>query len=428
VYVNGVAQVRVSATPGPGEFTMTGDRRVVLGQDPVGRIVEVSVRERWLQVSSSDVSVVSMVFRHAINGPQAELAALRVSDGVDRFRIEGSRLFEAHGTLLGIVGGRDHIVRDSELAWAGQQGFGLVRTVDSTMSGTSVHHNNTAMFDPAWEAGGGKASLARGLTFDGNRVSHNGGPGLWCDIDCQAVTFAENITDHNDNAGIMFEISSGATIHDNVVLENGWGHTSGGWGAGILISSSGSVEVTGNILAWNADGITVINQGRNGRPADAGQRVHVESNVVLSAPQPSDPGPSYLVAWLDDGSGRLYQPESQNRGGGNRYWREGPETTADLFHWDGGLAALTDFAGTPGGEGDQYLTPAQRDVVIREAGLTHRPEWHLVTEPLSTRLRLALTALAAVGAIAFVVVGLAVRHRRRIKDQSESTSVVGSPR
>jgi len=414
VFVDGIAQERVTGNPGPGEFALSADRKVILGSDPAGHLVEVSTRDRWLQVSASRVTVEGVTFRHAANGPQAEDAALRVSGDVDDFRLEASYLFEAHGTLLGIVGGKGHRVIDSELAYAGQQGFGFAGTSDTEMSGTTIHDNNLDMFDPKWEAGAGKASRVRGLRLARNVVDRNAGPGLWCDIDCQDVTITGNRIDDNEGPGIMFEISTGATIEDNVVTESGWGNASWGWGGGILISSSGSVNVTGNTLAWNADGISVISQARRDRPDGSGTRITLHDNIILAAPQPSDSGEVFLIAWLEDWSGPLYSSESQNQGSDDRFWSSRPESAADRFHWTTGLSTLESFGATPGGEGDRYLTSAEKDAIVSAAKVSPAAEVHEVSPPLAARVRQVLALVFGLGAtsvVAFVVFRSARRRR-----------------
>lgn len=420
VFVDGIALERVGANPRAGQFNLSADRHVILGQDPAGHLVEVSTRDRWIQVSASGTTVRGITFRHAANGAQAEDAALRVSGGSDRFQLDESHLFEAHGTLLGIVGGRGHLVLDSELARAGQQGFGFAGTSDTEMRRTSIHDNNLDLFDPTWEAGAGKASRVRGLVLDGNLVDRNAGPGLWCDIDCQDVSFIGNRVYESEGPGIFFEISSGASIEGNVVTESGWGNTSSGWGGGILISSSGSVEVTRNTLAWNADGISVISQARGDRPADAGTLITLEDNTVLAAPQEPIADEAYLVAWIQDWSGPLYSPESRNSGRADRYWSTQPESSAHRFHWTAGLTTLASFSETPGGEGGRYLTVEEKDDVVAGLRLEPTAEVHAATQPIISPRRILVALLVGLGAIALVAL-LAFRMIRRRRSRRGST-------
>lgn len=420
IFMDGVAQARAAVDPGTGAFALTSDRHVLLGSDPASHVVEVSVRDRWLQVSASGVTVETMTFRHAANSAQAEQAALRVSGGVDDFTLLDSQLYEAHGTLLGIVGGSGHRVTDDVLERAGQQGFGFAGTSETEMRGTTVADNNLGGFDPGWEAGAGKASRVRGLTLADNVVVDNAGPGLWCDIDCESVTVTGNRIVGNDGPGIMFEISSGATISGNVVVDNGWGHADGGWGGGILVSSSGHVDVASNTLAWNADGVTVVSQPRGDRPTDSGTRITVHDNTVLAAPQPTDQAGVYLEAWIQDGSGPLFDPTSGNRGWNNRYWSTEPESATPRFAWAGDVSSLEAYGATPGGAGDRYLTAADKDAVLQAAQIPSEARPHQVTPSLGTRLR-SLVIPALVGGLLVVgIAGLGVARWRRTRRSRRS--------
>ncbi|HEY6056534.1 MAG TPA: right-handed parallel beta-helix repeat-containing protein, partial [Candidatus Limnocylindrales bacterium] len=380
--------------------------------DPAGHAVEVTTRARWLQISASDVTVDGLTFRDAGNGPQAEDAALRISGGSERFALARSHLLVAHGALLGLVGGVGHRVLDSELGWAGQEGFGIAGVADTLIARTYIHDNNTDDFEPGWEAGAGKASRSTGLTFDGNTVSNNRGPGLWCDIACESVTYVGNRVDHNENAGIFYEISTAGDIRSNVVFENGWGRVDWGWGAGILVSSSGSTDVADNTVAWNADGITVVSQPRPDRPAAAGTGISVHDNAVIGAPQPGDNGDAFLVAWLQDGDGPLYRPDSHNDGGDNEFWSSAAEPAGERFHWALGASTLEAFASTPGGRGGRYLSLGERNAVLSAAGAPLGPEQRLV-HVAPTRRELVTFGLGGLGLVGIAVLGGIVLWRRR---------------
>jgi parallel beta-helix repeat protein len=331
---------------------------------------------------------------------------------VNDFELLGSRLFEAHGTLIGIVGGSGHRVVDSELARAGQQGFGFAGTSDTEMRGTTITESNLDGFDPQWEAGAGKASRVRGLTLSDNSVVDNAGPGLWCDIDCESVTMTGNRIDGNEGPGILYEISSDAAIADNLVTDNGWGNADWGWGGGILVSSSARVDVASNTLAWNADGVTVISQGRSDRPTGAGTMITVHDNVVLAAPQPSDRDGVYLEAWLQDWPGPLFAPGSGNRGSNDRFWSTQQESSKPRFAWAGDLASLQAYGSTPGGSGSRYLAVADKDAVLLAAGLEPEANPHEVTASLRARLLGLVVPILIGGLLIVAIAGLLVARRR----------------
>jgi parallel beta-helix repeat protein len=78
---------------------------------------------------------------------------------------------------------------------------------------------------------------------------------LWADINNTGTVYEANRVDGNDGPGIFHEVSYDAVIRGNTVGNNG--HKFLGWidGAGILISCSPDVTVTGNVLVGNRCGI-----------------------------------------------------------------------------------------------------------------------------------------------------------------------------
>jgi hypothetical protein len=116
-----------------------------------------------------------------------------------------------------------------------------------------------------------KIALSDGVTFRGNHVHDNNGPGLWCHIDCRNVVYDGNLVENNQDIGIFHEISFKAVIRNNVVRHNGKGHR--GWfrRAEIAVAASQDVEVNNNTLTIAAGGcgIVLIDQGR--RTKDGGE-------------------------------------------------------------------------------------------------------------------------------------------------------------
>jgi hypothetical protein len=209
----------------------------------------------------------------------------------------------------------------------------------------------------------------------------------------------------------MFEISNGATIEDNVVWDNGWGFATWAWGAGILISSSGNAVVRNNVVAWNADGISIVSQAR-GRPGgDPVTGVRVTDNVIVAGP----PG-GWLLTWIEDWSGGLRDPASDNRASGNRFW-EDPAHAADCHYlWVDCFADVDAFATTPGGAGSTTLTDHERQTLLAAVGL-EQPVEHVINDP--PRTREVVRTVAIVGGIVFgaaaLLIVLFVRRRRRTR-------------
>ena len=376
VFIDGTPQVQVATTdtPAAGQFKLDAARHVVLGSSPAGRTVEVTVRKTWLTVAADDVTIDGLTMRHAANGPQS--GGLQENSGVDRLTVRNSVLSDTHGAVVNFQGTIGSALLNSDVSRGGQLGVhvGGSFTIGVTIAGNRIHDNNTEGFQSGWEAGGLKAAVSTDLSMTDNDVYGNVGPGLWCDIDCQNVTYARNRVHHNASAGIFFEISDGAVVSDNVVWENGWGSRAWGWGAGILISSSRNADVHDNLLAWNADGISVISQSRSDAPGPiVGNYVH--GNTVAVAPVSSDSSEKFAVGFLQDWTGVLFDAASNNRGASNRYWYATPEPSG-RFGWSGTKSRLADFNATPGDESGLYVTAAQRDTALAAAGVPLSQEAH----------------------------------------------------
>jgi Right handed beta helix region len=137
------------------------------------------------------------------------------------------------------------------------------------IDGNEIARNNPkAKYDMYWEAGGTKFVRMRDLVVRRNFVHHNRGPGLWTDIDNVRTLYEGNRVEDNAEAGIFHEISYAAVIRNNVVRRNGSEAVPKGGvtGAGILVSVSSDVDVAGNTVEGNRNGIIAI-QDRRGAGA-----------------------------------------------------------------------------------------------------------------------------------------------------------------
>lgn len=149
-----------------------------------------------------------------------------------------------HNTVSNVSGTANYVlVQNNEIAWGN-----YARTGD----------NN-------FESGGTKFTGTNGLVLRGNYVHDNQGVGLWTDLDNINVLMENNRIDHNAGEGILHEVSYAATIRNNTITNNGWTDPLGNrwlWNAGIVISASPNVELYGNVVSGNLNGITGVQQNR----------------------------------------------------------------------------------------------------------------------------------------------------------------------
>jgi parallel beta-helix repeat protein len=169
--------------------------------------------------------------------------------------------------VAGIAVARDGVIRNNFVHDNGLEG--LASTGDQPRRNLLVEGNETAHngwyagYNMGWEGGGGKWTTAvNKLTIRNNYSHDNNGNGFWVDTNNIYVTFEGNRIENNGGPGIEYEASFDATIHDNTIRNNGF--ASGGvWleGAGIHIDSSANVEIYANDVEDNYDGIGAMERG-----------------------------------------------------------------------------------------------------------------------------------------------------------------------
>jgi len=225
-------------------------------------------------------------------------------------------------------------ITDNTVLSNGQLGVG--GTGDSTyVLRNEIAFNNTAGFDPGWEAGGGKWAVTSHLVVRRNQMHDNDGPGLWTDIDAQDTTYVHNIVRDNSRAGIFHEISADAVIRDNVVAGNGHGFDTWLWGSGILLAGSHDVEVSNNRLRDYAEGIGLIQQKRGRSEVDGRPRrlhdVAIHDNATWMAY-----GESGAVE--DNGYTKLFTDPTITWS--NDVWHQ---STGSPFMWDDDYLTLREW-------------------------------------------------------------------------------------
>jgi len=352
-------------------LTLRGYGATISGKDTAG----TTARAAWVIVNASDVTVEGFAMRDANNA--AQTGAVKVKAGISRFTLRACDLAYAAGANVSIGVANRSVIEDCAIHHAGQ--LGVHMGGDSTngqgnvVRNNRIYANNTAGFDPGWEAGGLKATRQTGLLMEGNEVYDNAGPGLWCDINCRNITVRGNRVHDNSHSGIFFEISDGATITGNAVWRNGFGFTPWGWGAGILVSSSSNANVYGNTVAWNADGIAVISQNRGDPAWNSVTGNYVHDNTIVLSPRSGDTSDMIALGWLQDWAGVMFNTSSNNRGASNVYWIGSPEPDWARFGWNGHVDTLAALNATPGEEAGRYLTTAERDQRLSTTGIPTTP-------------------------------------------------------
>lgn len=259
LFINNVVLRRVtslgSVAPGTWYFDYAADK-VYLMDDPTAKTVEIGVTPYAFTGSGvSNVTIQGLVIeKYASPASQGALQG----GGSIGWVVQDNEVRWNHG--MGIRLGSGTRVLRNNVHHNGQLGLGG-GAVDDLVEGNEIAYNNALHFDRYWEAGGTKFVRTQRLVVRGNHVHHNRGHGLWTDIDNISTTYENNTCEDNTNDGIFHEISYDAVIRYNTARRNG---TDAGWmdGAGISVSSSPNVEIYGNTVAANRNGIAIVQYAR----------------------------------------------------------------------------------------------------------------------------------------------------------------------
>lgn len=370
VFRDGAPLYQVEDLPAPGQFSISAGREVVLADDPDSAVIEVTMRRAWILTASDGVAIRGFTMQHAADRPhEGALSNAGYSDWV----VQENLLLHAHMAVISIREAGNLRILDNQIAFGGRMGIHGWLARETQISRNTVHSNNTEDFEGGWEAGGMKLSGLSNSSIRENDVHSNNGAGIWCDVGCNEVTIAGNRVHDNRRYGILYEISRAGQILDNQIWENGWGFTDWGFGAGFVCQNCRDTEVAGNVVAWNADGISIMSQNRDGYTDVVNNDVH--DNVIILTTDWSQN--TYMLAWLEDWPGRLTDASSSNRGADNSYFHAAPEGAFLPFSWGQyqrfGLDDLAGFNATPGEEGGHLISGQRATEILAEHEMPREP-------------------------------------------------------
>ena len=301
------------ADVGPGKWYFDyAVNQIYLWDDPTGMRLEASVTAKAFTGAATGVTLRNLVVEKYASPTQ--LAAIDL--GLD-WIIEDSEVRWNH--YGGIWSGPRSIVRRNKIHNNGSVGLGGAGDA-ILVADNEISYNGVAGYNPFWGAGGSKWVWTVRLVVRNNFSHHNRGPGLWTDINNIHAVYENNRVEDNERGGILHEISYDATIRGNVIRRNGTGRDWPHWttGAGIEVISSRNVEITGNIVEDNWQGITALDDHRGAGNAGPWTvtNLNVHHNTIRSRV-------------IDDGAGRIgiidtkgtgaFQPTSNNRFQQNTY-------------------------------------------------------------------------------------------------------------
>jgi parallel beta-helix repeat protein len=260
--------------------------------------------------------------------PAWNLGAIQADNGADWLVERNEIRFNAN---IGLKVGPRMRVRYNYIHHNGVAGIDGYRADGVLIENNEVAYNNpsSTFVDPAIAGESGmKFFEINNLIVRRNNVHHNNGIGIWCDNAYLNMLIENNTVTGNTLGGIWQEVGYSAVIRNNTVSENGLASPSPGWleKAGIMVSNSPDVEVYGNTVSNNANGITGMQASGYATTGPYGARVlsnlYVHDNVITMGS-----GKTGLVQNVSDNSCFT----NRNNRWVNNHYRLG--ANSDYFSW-----------------------------------------------------------------------------------------------
>ncbi len=277
VFVDGLPlrQVGTVADVVPGTFLVDYDsKRIYIGNNPQGRLVEASAYKRGLRVSANETVIRGLGFMHYASGRFEGALQFDASKNVT---VENNTFAWSASKGLTMHGGDGAVVRGNTFLNNGQMGYGSWRYDNVIVERNRFAGNNQEGFKlhgSVTEPAGAKLTVGKNWIIRDNLFENNKATGLWLDISNHNTNIVRNRVMNNLSYGIYYEISGSAIIGSNLVV----GNTSG-----IRVSNSSDVKIYNNTIAGNTENIWIQDDSRvNDDPDDLKLGItHVTANIEL---------------------------------------------------------------------------------------------------------------------------------------------------
>ena len=254
-------------------FFDTSDQTLYLriAGEPAWFSIEVGVRGFVLTAEKvHDVVLRGLEMRHN-RQPGGQWSMVSVGR-CERVVLEDCRIYLSDFGGLGVGRSTNCVVRNCDLSCNGNTGLGLGECESCTVEHCTLLFNNYRRFHAGWHAGGMKCIPAnRRCLIRGCEAAYNiESDGIWFDSENADIRILGNVSHHNGGCGIFYEINKGGgLIADNLVYANR--------GRGIYISGSQNTWVAHNTVAGNQAGIVCMPRG----PEWPLENVNVLNNLLI---------------------------------------------------------------------------------------------------------------------------------------------------
>lgn len=255
VYVNGesLKQVVSKANVKPGKFYVDArNNKIYIGSNPAGKTVEATAKTEAFDISakrSTGTAIRGLGFAHYADGGVEVIGTPSVTLENNTFIWNG-----IYGVL--VRKSENATLRGNTFSFNGMNGIRGGWANNVLLENNTISYNNIEHFRKAWAAAGIKVINTNGAVWRNNLIEHNIGNGMWLDESSINATIKNNVIRHNEQIGIMFELSHKANISGNRISNNA---------AGVMIADSSNAHVVGNTFFRNKQPVIVKDSPRRNR-------------------------------------------------------------------------------------------------------------------------------------------------------------------
>ena len=251
VFVDGKPFVQVtsrSALAANTFFVDHASRQVVLGSNPAGHTVEVTVLDSAFRISSAaaGTTIRGLGFEDWAAVYNTEGAAA-ISDAND-VTLDSDTFAWSASRGLGIYGA-NNVVSNSHITDNGNTGMNAFKANGLLFEHNEVTFSNYEHFSiassPLEQTAGVKITETTNSVVRDSTFRNNAANALWYDMRSVGQDVVDNTMIHNDGHGIEIEVSGHTIVAGNVVARNGRD--------GIKLSGANDVDVWSNTVVNNVD-------------------------------------------------------------------------------------------------------------------------------------------------------------------------------
>ncbi|MDQ6642432.1 MAG: right-handed parallel beta-helix repeat-containing protein, partial [Actinomycetota bacterium] len=294
MWVDGVVQQQVDslAKVAPGTFYLDeATSRLYLGTDPTNRLVRASDLAKALSVRGAGSVIRGLgIVRYAPSVWQIGAVSFeRPGIVAEDLTVGGSATAGIGVTAANITLNRVTVDNNGLMGVLANEAYGL------RMTRSRIVRNNDEHFNTSPAAGGMKITRSRGIVIQDSDFRDNLGTGIWFDeSDYDIAVIGDNFV-NNANHGTFLELSSTATVVDNVYLGN--------LNTGLQVNDTDRVQVWNNTFVGNGRAVNVVQDLR--RASDTSAAGHDRARPL------PDPTVSWVVKDVSIVNNVVAQPNAR---------------------------------------------------------------------------------------------------------------------